>query len=215
MLTKRSFIPAILLVCHTVYAQGSNIESMMSPTLRQFVATHPGASMSLSNVLWEAFSNRTVQLYYFYRDDESVARASHYYPTKYSVVIGVRENQEPTDQYLCLIYEILNSEGEKQYNELEGKVASGTISRDDFTKEVMRQEYHAALRVKKLLPSVKFSEQEIARSDYYKMETECPDTFEGFLKYSRKTVKYYEGMYDSLCSTRRPNNALERTANAP
>src|SRR5271167_2793647 len=112
MLKKLSAILLAILSCISSQAQGTNIYSMMSPQLREFLATHPGASKSLSDTFSEAFSNRVVQLYYFYTDDESGPQALHYYLNESSVVIGIRENQEPGDQCYCLIFEILNSEGE-------------------------------------------------------------------------------------------------------
>jgi len=188
----------------------------MSPQLSRFLAAHPGASNSLFDALSEAFSNRTVQLYYFYTVDESVPRAVHYYLNESSVVIGIREDQEPSDQCFLLIYEILNSEGEKRFNQLMEEAHSGKISRTDFAKEMTRQEFQAAKRIKKLLPDFKLSKTEVAKSNYYQAAVECPETFDAFLNYQMRTVKYYEREYDSWHETQqRPNNALEPTATAP
>src|SRR5271165_1445404 len=69
----------------SVHAQmASGVFSMASPKLRQFLTGHREASQMMSNVVSEAFSNRTVRLHYFYSEDESVARARHYYPDESS-----------------------------------------------------------------------------------------------------------------------------------
>lgn len=208
MLKKLSLVLLLVLSCLSLRAQGTNIYSKLSPKLKQFLAAHPGASISLSNALSEAFSNRSVQLYYFYTDNESVPRSSHYYLNESLVMIGIRENQQPSDQYLLLIYEILNSEGEKRFNELKEEARSGNISRADFALGIIRQEYEAAKKIKKLLPDFKLSKAEIAESSDYEGFMTCPETFEAFLKESTSAVSNYERAYDSLRGTQRGSNTV-------
>ncbi|HEV2455985.1 MAG TPA: hypothetical protein VGY98_17100 [Verrucomicrobiae bacterium] len=197
----------VALLCISSRAQGTNIYGMLSPKLRQFVASHPELSSSFSNVLSETFSNRAVQLYYYYTDDESMPRASHYYVSKSSVVIGIRENQQTSDQYICLVFEMLNSNGEKQFYSLTEKAQSGKISRTDFAKGMLRQEFQAVKKVQKLLRDLEHSKTVFSESEYYKGFMECPDTFEGFLNYTtsaiseRNEVKQYEQLYDSMRHT--------------
>jgi hypothetical protein len=222
MRRKLSLILLAALLCLSCRAQGTNIYSMMSPKLRQFLADHHRASKSLSEALTEAFTNRTVQLFYFYTDDKSAPRAAHYYPTESSVCIDLCENQEPSDQCICLIFEVLNSEGENEFEKLSEKAQSRAISRGDYAKEMLRQEFQAVKRMKALLQHFRFSKSEIEKSDYYNLFVHCPDSFGGFLSYSKKIfprrdiMAYYEQVYDSMqAKQQRPNTALEPTATAP
>lgn len=197
-----------LLLCFSSWAQQTNILSSASPKLRQFLIDHPTASKLLTNTLSEAFSDRTVQLYYFYSDDESVARAVHYYPHESAVVIAIRENQEPSDEFFCLIFEMLNSEGEKRFQRIFKKAASGTMSRTDFANEMLKVEFEAVKRMRDLVGNLKFNDKEIAKSHYYKRFIECPNKFEDFLAYTEKLssphqspAKEYEAQYDLLRKT--------------
>src|ERR1035437_10771122 len=93
MRTVITHILLAVLVSASSQAQNSNIFSMVSPKLKQFLTAHPKASSTMSNVLSEEFSNRTVQLNYFYSNDESAAKAYHYFPDESSVCIVIREHQ--------------------------------------------------------------------------------------------------------------------------
>lgn len=220
MLKKFSLVLLVALSCLLSRAQETNIYSAMSPELKQFFADHPGAAISLSNVLSEAFSNQTVQLYYFYTDDESLPRAVEYSPDEFSVAIGIRENQELSDQCIGLVFEILNSEmnseSEKRFNELTEKALSGKISRTDFAKGMLYPIFQSAKRTQKLLPNFKLSKTEIAKSFYYKPTIECPETFEAFLNKESSTVSYFERAYDSLRGAQQESNTAPKpTATTP
>jgi len=188
---------------------------MASPKLRQFLTANPEASRMLSNVLSEAFSNRTVQLYYFYSEDESVARACHYYPDESSVSIRVRENQQPCDEYIILIYEMLNSEGEKRFRKIFHEAQSGTVTKEDFIRSILQQEFEAYKRTQSLLKTFKLGKGEIAKSYYYNRFFHMPGDFEEFLAYQKKVspkrdpVKEYGSQYDYLRSVgSRPNTKV-------
>lgn len=218
---KLCLILLVLLLCVSSLAQGTNLYSTMSPQLREFLSEHREVANALSNVLGEVsemFSNRTVQIYYFYSDDKSVARASHYSPDWYRSVIGIKENQQPSDECLCLIFELLNSESDKQFGEICQKAASGNITRADFAREMLRQEYHAVRKMQKLLQDFKFGQSGFTDSDYYKAFVNCPDTFDAFLNFSssavseRNAFKEYQPEYDALRGARqRPNIVREST----
>jgi len=199
-------------------AQGTNLYGMMSPKLKQFLAAHPGASCVLSNLLSEAFTNRTVTLYYFYTDDDSIPGGTQYYPGTPSVVIGIRENQRPTDEYICLVFEVINSERETRFNELTDEARAGKISRSEYATEMLRHEFQTAKRIQELLPKLGLTETEIAESGYYKQSIECPKTFEEFLKGAgaARALRTYGFEYDIVHDTQRqPNAALEPMATAP
>jgi hypothetical protein len=216
MLKKLCLALLLVLSCMSSQAQGTNIYGMMSPKLKQFLATHPRASKILSDALSEAFTNRTVRLYYFYTGDESLPRAVHNSLIGPSVVIWIREDQEPSDQFFCLLFETLNSEGDRRFGQLMEEAHSGKISRTEFAREMTRQEFQAAKRMKKLLPDCKFSKTEIAKSSSYSAAMKCPEDFKAYLDYSAGTVRFFERAYDTYRETQqRPNTALEPTPTAP
>jgi len=174
----------------------------LSPKLKQFMADHPAASASLSKALSEAFGNRHLELYYFYSDDESVARAEHYYPNPTSVTIVVRENQLPCDECICLLFEVLNSEGEPRFQQLGAMAKAGTISKVEYATEVLRQEFQATKKTRDLIATFGLGQDEIAESWSYNRFIQCPDDFAAFLPYLRKVspnrhaFEDYERYYD-------------------
>ena len=195
--------------CPFYWGQDTNIVNMASLQLRKFLVDHPGATTSLSNAVLEAFAGRTVQLVYFHTDDESIPRASHQFPTESSVVIFIRENQEPCDEYICLIYEVLNAEGDQRFAELAKQATAGTISRTNFVRGIMRQEFPAVKRLQGLLDSFKLSEPEKSASYFFSKIIRCPDDFESYVTYrppgvTRDQFKEYERLYDSLQKKPRP-----------
>jgi hypothetical protein len=206
MRTVITHILLAVLVSASSQAQNSNIFSMVSPKLKQFLTTHPKASSTMSNVLSEAFSNRTVQLNYFYSNDESAAKAYHYFPDESSVCIVIRENQLPCDECICLIFEMLNSGGEKRFLELANMAKSGTMQKGDFVNEIRRQEFQAAKRMRTLLANFELSKKEKVKSCYYNNIIQSPNIFEEFLTYTKnlspqyyeQQTKHYEQEYDSL-----------------
>jgi len=181
------------------------ILNKVSPKLRQFLIEHPTALRPLTNVLSVAFAERTLQLYYFYSDDESVARASHDYPDESVVAIFIRENQQPLDEFISLIFEAQNSTSEKQFLKLFAKAKSGAISKNDFARDIVRLEFDATKRTRDLLEGIKLGRGEIKKSHYYKLCKDVPNDFEEFLLYSKRVsapqrdiIKHYEAIYDSL-----------------
>ena len=211
-----------LLLSISSQAQKINFFSTVSPKLGQFITAHPEASLMISNVGSEVFQNRKIQIYYFYTDDDSVPRAFHYYHDESTVDIVIRENQQPSDECICLIFEMLNSEGEKRFLKLEEEAKSGTVTKADFVKGVMQQEFQAGKKMRALLGNLRLSKKEIAESYSYNRILHCPNDFEEFLSYTKKVspnrdqVKEYEREYDYLRNSEsRSNNTLQPTATAP
>ena len=64
------------------------------------------------------------------------------------VLITIRENQQPADEFICLIFEALNSEGEKHFQEIIKRAEPGILSRTNFASEILKVEFEA---VKKLM----------------------------------------------------------------
>jgi hypothetical protein len=183
-------------------AQDNSSFLHLSPKLKQFLADHPVASESLAHALSEAFGNRKLVFYYFYSDDESVATAAHYYPNPKQVTIIVQENQLPCDECICLLFEILNSEGEPRFQQLGEMAKTGAISREDYAKEILKQEFIAEKKTRDLMLKFGLSQKEIAESYFYNRMVQCPDDFDSFLPYLRKvspkrhTLEDYEHYYD-------------------
>jgi hypothetical protein len=201
---KVTLIFLSVLICVSSWAETPNILDMSSPKLRQFLVGHPVASITLSNIYVEAFSNRSVHIFYFYSDDESVPRAHHSYADEASVNIFIRENQQPSDECLSLIFEMINSEGEKRFLQLADMAKSGKITKQDFVKEVMRQEFKAVRKIQSLIGGFNLNNTETHESYFYNRIANCPGNFEDFLTYKKKVspnrdqVKEYGQWYDYL-----------------
>jgi hypothetical protein len=193
-----------LCLCAPLLAQRDDVTTTVSPKLRGFLDHNPKAFQVLTNALRESFTNKAVQLYYFYSTNESLARALHSYPSESDVSIYVRENQQPVDEYICFLYETINARREMRFRQLSEQAESGHISRHDFAIEVNKAEFNAVKMTRDLLAGLKFSKQEEAESYYCKRFRDCPNDFEGFLSYIRKVspqrnvMADYEMKYDSL-----------------
>jgi len=119
------------------------------------------------------------------------------------VAILIRENQEPCDEFIGLIYEILNSQGEKRFQELFDEAKSGAVSKTDFVRGIMRQEFETVKKVRGLLENFKLSKKEKSTSYFFNKFSQCPNDFEAYVVYKPKGVtrdqfKEYEQLYDSL-----------------
>ncbi len=183
---------------------------MFSSKLRGFLKDHADAAQLLNNLITESFTNRTFQLYYFYATNQ--ADASHYYPDPYSVAIQIREDQEALDEYLCLVFEILSSSHERHDLELFHKAQSGALTRRQFARTILEEEFMTLRRLNTMMKKVKFGETETAKSPRYQRLIECPDTFEDFLTYIKKKspaeqdpIEEYEKKYDLLRDRSRPD----------
>jgi hypothetical protein len=189
----------LVLIALALRAQNS-----FSPKLTQFLLSPPAASLALSNVFAEASSGRTVQVYYFYTYDESAPNARHHYLGDSSTVgIFVRENQPACDECISILFEVLNSKGEKRFRELWGLAKSGGISKADFVRETQRQEFQAALAARNIIRTFDLKPEEIAASKSYGDFIKTPDDFQAFLARSRKVSqggnqRAYEELYDRI-----------------
>jgi hypothetical protein len=198
----------LLMMCSSSsWATESNLLSAtFSPKLRTFLTANPAAFKAMTNALFDTFSNRTFQIFYFYSDDESTARASHFYPNQEGlaqVVISARENQDPLDEFISVFYETINSRGETQFGKVLQDARSGILSRDDFARAILKLEFDAVRKTRDAIKALKFSEKETSKSHYYRVFVECPDNFEESLAYSKKisptrdAFKEYQLKYDA------------------
>ena len=142
----------------------------------------------MSSLLSEAFPARAVQVLYYYADERTATTTSHYYPSESSAVIVVRENQPASDECIALIFELLNSAGEKRLLELGNRAKSGALSKADFVNAVMQEQFQAAKRMRDMLGDFKLSRKEQTKSAYYSRFIQCPDDFAGFLSYLERVA---------------------------
>jgi hypothetical protein len=209
----------IVLLNTSSRAQTNQIFNMMSPKLKQFMVSHPETSSTLSNVVLEAFSNRTVILYYYYAPpgDESASRAYHYYPGDSSVGLVIRENQIPVDEYFCLIFEMLNSEGEQRFQELKKQAESGAVTKSDFVTGILQQEFKAEMRTRNLFGKFNLSKMEIKDSYFYKELMNEPTNYEEALIYKENQstnhglIEYYGQEYDIIRGSAPQSNTVSKT----
>lgn len=202
------FFLTLLLIsaCYADTAASANdLHLMCSPKLRKLLEEHESAAQSLSNAVAEAFSHRSLRLYYMYSTDEAAPPASHYYPDQGVVAILLVENQEPIDEFITLLYEVINSKGEKRFKELCDRAITGDISRTNFAYEVLRMEFKAAKETRDVLRSVSFNKSEISKSHQYTRLALCPDDYVEYLAYTEKLgfpkrdpIAEEELKYDSL-----------------
>ena len=195
-----------LLSCAS-WAGETNVLRGCSPKLNQFLTEHPTALKTLNRVFSEAFSGRTVGLNYFYCEDEHQPNAFHFYPQNSGlpeVLICVRENQPPLDEFISVLFEISNSKGEAQFQQIFDKARAGTISRTDFPRAILKLEFEADKTVRDLLAHLDVGKREKAKSYYYRRYQDLPDDFEGYLSFikrvspKRNAIGDYELQYDSL-----------------
>src|SRR5881394_1521337 len=143
--------------------------SRLSPDLQKFMVAHPAALTLLTNAFSESFSNRSVGVFYFYSTNEAEARAEHSYPAAGGapdVFICVQENQHPIDQFITLLFEILNARSERQFKNLFEDAYNGSVSKEVFVATIGRLEFARTLETRALLKPLHFSKKEIKQSDY-------------------------------------------------
>jgi hypothetical protein len=210
-----------MLCCVSSWAQSNNIVNEASPNLKKFLLNDPEAAKVFTNAIVNAFSNKTVQLFYFYSNDESQARAYHFYPNQVDspdVMLCIRENQTPLDEFITTLFETLNTQKETAFTELSQNAYYGNITKEQFAKGVLRNEFEATKSIRSILLTLKFGTKEINDSHYYGRFIECPTNFDDFLAYSKKVsqdrdvMKEYELKYDSL---RKMYNDSNSASNSP
>jgi hypothetical protein len=201
-----TFLLSILL-CVSSWAQSSSVVIEASPKLKKFLSDNPEAAKVFANAIATAFSQKTVQLLYFYSDDESKARAFHFYPNTIGspdVMLCIRENQTPLDEFITTLFETLNTKNENAFTELSQNAYSGTITKEQFAKGILQKEFEATKSIHSILLELRLATNEVNESFYYRKFAECPTNFDGFMAYSKKVsqsrdaMKEYELKYDSL-----------------
>jgi hypothetical protein len=201
----------VLLSLVSCPAQGTNLLLACSPKLRTLLAAHPEAFNAFTNACCLATRTNSVALVYFYCEDDSVARGRPVFLRTAGmpdVLICVRENQQPWDEFVCIVFELFNTLSRPQFEELLARAKTGTISRNDFPREIIRVEFErTVLPLRDLLVKMKLTRKEKAKSYFYPKSLGCPDDFEAFLSYQKKTspqrdlTRQYQEQYDQLRSS--------------
>lgn len=186
-------------------ASETNFVTTLSPKLRSLLSSNQAALGILSN----AYCARTssVQVTYFYSEDDSQARAAHFYPNivgTANVLLCIRENQRPLDEFVCIFYELLNSKNQSRFEALVQKAKAGVVRKEEFVTALMRIEFESDLAVRDVLKQMKLTKEDKAQSYFYSRLVNCPDDFEEAETYRRKVSpardvrKEYEAKYDEL-----------------
>jgi hypothetical protein len=196
---KALYTTMLALLCASAYSQQG-----LSPKLSQFLLEHPSALSALSNALWEAQLSRPVHVYYFYANQQAHLPAMHRYLDGASTLgVFVQENQPACDEGIDILFEVLNSKGEKRFKELWDKAESRAISKEDYVKEILREEFKAVVATRKVIVNFNLSEKEVAGSQNYKWFMESPTDFEKFLVHRKQAGhaqgdNYYREQYDKI-----------------
>lgn len=183
--------------------QEPSILAQVSPKLRQFIADHPAASKALTNALHEVAA-RHLAVFYFYTADETRPPALHHSPDESSLVVTLRENAQPCDEFICLLYEIVNAKSDETYRALFKEAKTGTISKERFIDSVFEKEFVAAKEMKLLITNLGLTPAEADGSRNLQVFRQCPDTFAEFLTQvkadtnSNFQLKSYEEQYDAV-----------------
>jgi hypothetical protein len=204
MMIRAIVVVLFCLFCVEAHSKGEGFLDMVSPKQRSFLRENPKALKTLSTVFAEAFATRNVQIYYFYSSDKTRPIASHYYPTDSAVGIIIKAEQDVLDEYLCILYECINSHGEPRFKRLFELAYKGEIGRREYALEILKVEFEALGKMKELLKGLNVSKSLKEKSFQYKCYVDCPAEFSDFLEYKKKlhdgkeATESYEAQYDML-----------------
>lgn len=197
----------VFLVLASCAAQETNFITSLSPKLRDLLASNSAALTLLTEAFSSAGRTNTVQVTYFYTEDDSQWRARHFYPHipgGADVVLLIRENQKPLDEFICIYFELLNSKNQSRFEALFEKARSGTVEKREFVRALDLIEFESTLNVKAVLQAVGITKKEKAQSHYYSRFVNCPVGYQDFQAYRKKLdpktdyARDYEEAYDAL-----------------
>jgi hypothetical protein len=206
----RLLVPWLLFSSLFAICISTKAQDTFSPQLNHFVECHPQALLILSNAVVKTKGSAGVRIdtFYFYTDDETVPTAHHNWALNGSpqVAIYIRGGGQPVDEYLNFLFEVINTRGDKVFKELFQQAASNQISKSNFVRGVLLQEFQAAKAVQKLLTQLGLKPDEITISKCYDDFLNTPDDFDKFLSYAKDPARQgaepgYEELYDRLTSS--------------
>jgi hypothetical protein len=193
-------------------AQETNLLISLSPKLRSLLTSNSDARSVLTGAWSAASRTNSVQVTYFYSEDETLPRAHHFYPHAAGmadVVLCIRENQEPLDEFACIFFELLNSRNQGRFEALVERARAGAIEKTEFVRSITRIEFESDLAVRDLFSQMTLTEKQKAQSYFYTRLLNCPSNFEEALVYrhkvspNRNSEKKYGAAYDALRRTAR------------
>ena len=187
---------ALMATLSVASAAQTTLDLQLSPKLRLFLAGNPSAHQTLTNCFDQTLKNRPIQVYYFYSDDESIPRASHCYPDQRILGFIIRENQEPLDEYVSVLLEVVNLGEEKRFLELWRKADAHKISKSDFVREVQKTEFPAMKKTRDLLMGLNLGTNDVAKSEFYWRLRGIPDDFDEFLRYRKRISPHMDAAKD-------------------
>jgi len=174
----------------------------MSPKVKALLEHCSSAAVLLSNTCSSVLVGKTARLYYFYDPYTNRPSAFHSYAGANGVTIAVRENQSAWDQYLGLLFEIINSSNQPKFTRLALQAERGKLSRRDFPVQVLELEHQAVLRTRELVVGLGLASSEFVDSVLYKRLLNSPNRFDEFLAYvqqpenKRNPLLEYQQQYD-------------------
>jgi hypothetical protein len=120
------------------------------------------------------------------------------------IALCVRENQHPWDEFIAIMFELLNSRNQDHFEQLGDRARSGSVSRTEFVQGVMRLEFEAMKATGDILRKLKPAKKEISGSRYYITFANYPVDFEGYLSLTKTNVqgrdpmREYGAEYDAI-----------------
>lgn len=197
---------AALPACSTI---GPKQYSSMSPELRGLVERHPAAKEVLMDASAGALPNAGFRLRYTPAETmKTSGPRSEFrmpFPGEAQVpVVTIVEGQQPWDQFILLVFELHNSRGKAAFERLWQQARAGSITKEQFADGVMRTEFEAVKRLKRIVRTLPLSDAEKASSHAYPRLVSCPEDYRHSQAYvkrvspkRRQAQEYYE-LYDSI-----------------
>jgi tetratricopeptide (TPR) repeat protein len=180
----------------------SDFLKTLSPELQQFLRENDSASKYLAGILEVQLRVRAFTV--IYTTNYFGSTACHVNKRPDLAEIWLSKGEEPLDEYLSLVYELLNSSHEEKFRNVREQASAKKISRRDFIREFIKIEQEAHLKLKADLRKLALSDKDIASSRQYELQLKMPDTFEEFYLGCKNVsddwspARDYSQMYDSL-----------------
>ena len=117
--------------------------------------------------------------------------------------IAVRENQHPLDEYISILFEILNSANEESFSKLARDAERGKVARSEFPLKALAIEHRTVSQTRDLIRTVPLEEADIVDSQLYYSFLKSPDGFDEFVAYvqsnqgRRNALQEYSNQYDA------------------
>ena len=202
-------------ICLVVISCGRNPPLFLdsgSSQIKNLLENNPSLMREYTSIANKYFHNKAFQIQYVENKNQDQAPAYHYYTTfqdKTVVVVVLRGRKIPIDEFICLLFEMINSNGEDVFKKITIEAQSGLISRDDFPVKVLEKEFAAVLELKKILLSLEIDKEMLKDSAFYYKFMNSPDDFAKFLDYikdknitHRDIVDSYLKQYDRFIRNR-------------